>query len=176
LILFVGRLEPGKRPALFLEVIENLRDRVAFEACIVGDGPLRGSLKRRAGACGVNLLGVRTDVPELMRRASVLVMTSATNTEGMPGVLVEAGLSGLPVVSTRAAGVSDVVVNDQTGFATSDDPAELANRVEYLLTNATVCATTGEQAREQSIARFSIAATATRWKLLTTALTAGGRR
>ena len=52
--------------------------------------------------------GVRTDVPELLRRSSVLVMTSAADTEGMPGVLVEAGLSGLPVVATPAAGVADV--------------------------------------------------------------------
>ena len=49
-------------------------------------------------------------------RASVLVMTSAAATEGMPGVLIEAGLSGLPVVSTRAAGVADVVVDGETGF------------------------------------------------------------
>ena len=61
-------------------------------------------------------------------------MTSDATTEGMPGVLIEAGLSGLPVVATTAAGVNDVVEDGLTGFVVaSDDPEELAERVERLL-------------------------------------------
>ena len=137
LVLFVGRLEPGKRPSQFLDVVEELRRcGVTFDASIVGDGPLRGLLERRAAALRVELLGVRKDVPDLMRRASVLVMTSALDTEGMPGVLVEAGLSGLPVVSTSAAGATDVVLDGRTGFVGPDDPVVLAGRVEALLSDA----------------------------------------
>lgn len=51
-----------------------------------------------------------------MRRASVVVMTSAADTEGMPGVLVEAGLSGIATVATNAAGVADVVVDGPDGL------------------------------------------------------------
>jgi len=171
LVLFVARLEAGKRPDLFLDVVEVLRDRGAsFDAAIVGDGPLRSSIERRAAALDVDLLGVRKDVPDLMRRASVLVMTSAADTEGMPGVLVEAGLSGIATVATNAAGVADVVVDDVTGFIESDDPQEVAGRVETLLCDASLRAQMGRRAREHCVTHFAVASTAGRWRSLVASL------
>ena len=60
-------------------------------------------------AHGVELLGPRSDVPELLRSADVFVFTSLPTGEGMPGVLIEAGLSGLPAVSTPVPGAATVV-------------------------------------------------------------------
>jgi glycosyltransferase involved in cell wall biosynthesis len=168
-VLFVGRLEPGKRPGLFLDVVECLRQRGhELDARMVGDGPLRSDLERRADTLGVQLLGVRTDVPDLMRETAVLVMTSAADTEGMPGVLVEAGLSGVPVVSTAAAGVDDVVTDGVTGFVVdSGRPAEIADRVDTLVTHPDVRATMGARAREQCTRSFTISASAEQWRILT---------
>lgn len=175
LVLFVGQLEPGKRPGLFLDVIGQLRDRgVACAATIVGDGPMRGSIETRAASLGVDLLGVRTDVPELLRAASVLVMTSAPDTEGMPGVLVEAGLSGLPVVSTPAAGVADVVEEGVTGFIASD-AASLADRVAEIVTDPGLRARLGRAARERCVERFSLESTATAWRGLVEELASTSR-
>ncbi|GAA2168115.1 hypothetical protein GCM10009826_46720 [Humibacillus xanthopallidus] len=165
LVLFVGHLEPGKRPGLFLDVIEVLRSRnVEFGAAIVGDGPLRHSLGARAAALGVNLMGVRTDVPQLLRQASLLAMTSDLGTEGMPGVLIEAGLSGLPVVSTAAAGVADIVDDGVTGFViTTDRPEDIADRIEELLADGRRHRDMGTQARLRCERLFSIDATANLW-------------
>ncbi len=175
LVLFVGQLEPGKRPGLFLDVIGQLHDRgVACAAAIVGDGPMRGSIETRAARLGVDLLGVRTDVPELLRAASALVMTSAPDTEGMPGVLVEAGLSAVPVVSTPAAGVADVVEEGVTGFIASD-AASLADRVTEIVTDCRLGARLGRAARERCVERFSLESTATAWRGLVEELVSTSR-
>ena len=78
----------------------------------------------------VGVPGVRQDVPELLRRSAVLVMTSAPETEGMPGIVIEAALSGVPVVATPAAGVADVVVPGKTGhIVVGDSAGELADAI-----------------------------------------------
>lgn len=166
LVLFVGQLEPGKRPGLFLDVVEVLRARGrSFDAAMVGDGPLRTGLGPRASSLGVTMLGVRSDVPDLLRRAEVLVMTSAPETEGMPGVLIEAGLSALPVVATSAAGVTDVVENGETGIVTdSDRPEDLAEQVATLLADAGRRSTMGAAARRRCEAGFSLGTTAALWR------------
>jgi glycosyltransferase involved in cell wall biosynthesis len=176
LVLFVGQLEHGKRPGLFLDVVEVLRSGdMSFDAAIVGDGPLRADVENRAAALGVQMLGVRSDVPELLRRASVLVMTSDARTEGMPGVLIEAGLSGLPVVATTAAGVNDVVEDGLTGLVVgSDDPREVADRVERLVGDEELRADLGGAARGRCNARFSLEATARLWHDLGQEVVNGG--
>lgn len=168
LVLFVGQLERGKRPGLFLEVIERLRDQhVDITAAMVGDGPMRSHLEGPAGALGVALLGVRSDVPELLRAASVLVMTSAWNTEGMPGVLVEAGLTGLPVVSTAAAGVRDIVLDGETGFVVESDTATgIADKVAVLVRSPDLATAMGVAARAHCESEFTIQASSRRWREL----------
>jgi glycosyltransferase involved in cell wall biosynthesis len=96
------------------------------------------------------------------------VMTSAADTEGMPGVLVEAGLSGVPVVSTAAAGVSDVVIDGETGFVVeSEDPRALAERVRAIVTQPELGAALGARAREHCETSFTIATCADQWRELT---------
>ena len=179
LVLFVGALEPGKRPGLFVDIVAELRRRgLVFDAAIVGDGPLRPSLAARAADAKVRLVGVRDDVPELLREAAVLVMTSAPDSEGMPGVLIEAGLSGVPVVATDAAGVRDIVVDGETGFvAASDSVGELADAVTRLLVDPALRWRLGESARQRCTGSFTVAATADPWKALAASLhNRGGTR
>ena len=172
LVLFIGHLEAGKRPSLFLDVIEVLRSRnIPFEAAIIGDGPCRSVIERRARDLDVALLGVRKDVPELLRRASALVMTSDLLTEGMPGVLVEAGLSGVPVVCTEAGGVRDVVLDEVTGFVVrSDDARAIAGQVATLLSTLGMVRTMGSAARRHCAAHFTVGAGASRWRDLVSPL------
>lgn len=174
-VIFVGRLETGKRPDLFLDMVEELRaGDVEFTAAIVGDGPLRRGLEARATGLGVEVMGTRTDVPELLRESAVLVMTSDPDTEGMPGVVIEAGLSGVPVVSTAAAGVSDVVVDGDTGFVVSTgSPHALAERVSELLGSTERRTDMGGAARARCEQLFSVASTAEQWRVMTHELVDG---
>ena len=167
-VLFVGQLEPGKRPALFLDVVQDLRSRgLQFSAAMAGEGPLRAGLAKRAEALDVEMLGVRSDVPELLRGSAALVMTSAADTEGMPGVVIEAGLSGVPVVSTAAAGVADVVLDGRTGAVVADDSANaLADRVACLIVNPGQRQSMGAAAHARCVDLFTLDVTAKQWRRL----------
>ena len=106
--IFVGALTSQKRPDRFVEVVRSLRaEGRAAHGLIVGDGPLAGDLAVLAADQGMELLGPRSDVPELLRRSDVFVFASLPTGEGMPGVLIEAGLSGLPSVSTPVPGATN---------------------------------------------------------------------
>ena len=70
----------------------------------------------RADRAGVELVGWCADVVPHLQRADLLVFPSRPDGEGMPGVLIEAGLCGLPAVSTRVAGASAVIEDGETGL------------------------------------------------------------
>lgn len=96
---------------------------------VAGDGPLRPELEEKARALGVDgtarFLGLRGDVPRLMRAADAFVLASWT--EALPMVLLEAGASELPSVATDVGGVRDIVLDGVTGrVVPARRPAELA--------------------------------------------------
>ena len=71
----------------------------------------------------VRILGRREDVASLMSIASLLLLTSKKG--GMPNVVMEAQLLGVPVVAARTGRVSDLVENGESGFTIdSDDPED----------------------------------------------------
>jgi glycosyltransferase involved in cell wall biosynthesis len=62
----------------------------------------------------VHFLGGRHDVPRLLASADLFVLPSET--EGMPAVLIEAGMSGLPSVAFNVGGVPEVLDPGVTGI------------------------------------------------------------
>jgi glycosyltransferase involved in cell wall biosynthesis len=76
---------------------------------IAGDGPLRGELQERIDAqeLPVRLLGYRTDVPDLLAAATVVLWPSRW--EGQPLSLSETLMAGRPVVATAVGGVPDLL-------------------------------------------------------------------
>ena len=180
LAIFVGALTPGKCPGHFVEVVARLRALgVTFEAKLVGDGPLATSLLGPAEVAGVAVLGPRSDVADQMRGADVLVFPSRPAGEGMPGVLIEAGLSGLPVVATTVPGVRSIVRDGETGLVVPvDDVAAMASATARLLADPDLRTTMGRAARKHCRARFGLDEVGERWMaLLQPLLDAGaGRR
>jgi len=164
-LAFVGALTPGKRPTVFLEVVAALRDRgVALSAVVCGDGPLAPDLHDRARRAGVELLGTRPDVAEILRQSDVFVFPSAPTGEGMPGVLIEAGLCGLPAVATNVPGVTMIVEDAVTGFVVPvDDVGAMVEATARLVEDAGLRRRMGEAARRRNAERFTIDAVAERW-------------
>jgi glycosyltransferase involved in cell wall biosynthesis len=118
-ILGVFRLSEEKDPRAFLRVCAAAsRALPGLRVLIAGVGPLEEEIEKYAQALGiqdaVTLLGLRRDVPALMSIASLVLLTSTH--EGMPNVLMEAQLLGVPVVATRVGGTPDVVVDGATGY------------------------------------------------------------
>jgi glycosyltransferase involved in cell wall biosynthesis len=165
-LLFVGRLTPGKRPGVFVDLVRVLRDRGAgFRALLVGDGPLRSELDMSAPGSGVEMLGERSDVPALMREADLFVFPSLPEGEGMPGVLIEAGLSGLAVVATAVPGVRSVVENGVTGSVVgTSDFAALCDCASDLLSDRDRLKKMGAAARLRCESMFSIEVCVSRWR------------
>ncbi|MBC8167514.1 MAG: glycosyltransferase [Bryobacteraceae bacterium] len=105
LVISVARLEPQKNPGLLVRAINKLPS--SCHLLLAGEGSLRSSLE---GFDRVHLLGVRTDLPEVLAAADIFAL--ASDWEGYPIALMEAMAAGLPVVATRVGGVPEIVSDD----------------------------------------------------------------
>ena len=163
--LFIGHLEEQKRPLLFVGLIAAMSQRgVPVSASIVGGGPLFETVKSETADLDIEVLGPRDDVPELLSRSDLLVLTSRPP-EGMPGVLIEAGMAGLAVVTTDVPGARDVVVDGLTGNIVGvNDESGLADAVATLLTDPERRKRMGAAARERCVSRYSLTASADAWE------------
>lgn len=136
-IVTVARLSPEKGIDVLLRaMVEVVRAEPRVHLEIAGDGVLRGDLEKLTGELGiaaqVRFLGEVADIPSLLSRASLFVLPS--HSEGISLTLLEAMARGLPVVTTRVGGNTEVVVDGQTGFLVPpDDPSAMAARIRQLL-------------------------------------------
>jgi glycosyltransferase involved in cell wall biosynthesis len=164
-VTFVGALNDGKGPDRFVATVAELRKSgIDFRAQVVGDGPLREALTGPAKVAEVDLLGSRSDVAELLRQSDIMVFPSRPAGEGMPGVLIEAGLSGLPVVATDVPGVRTVLADGETGLiVATDDAVALVEATRRLLTDPALRATMGRAARERCLRHFTLESVSRRW-------------
>ena len=125
----IARLVQAKRLDRFLRSLARARQRGAqLRGLIVGDGPERPRLEalaRELGLlpAGVAFLGARADVPRLLGRADMLVLTSQH--EGFPNALLEAMAARLPVIATPAGDVASLVDDGCTGFIVPFDNEDL---------------------------------------------------
>jgi glycosyltransferase involved in cell wall biosynthesis len=121
-VVILGALEPEKRVDLAIRTMAMLPDAMLL---VVGDGSRRSELERLAGSLPssrVQFLGHVSDPRSVMHAGDVLLLTSST--EGMPGVVLEAGLCGLPVVATNVGMVDEMVLNGSTGFVVESDSVD----------------------------------------------------
>ncbi|MGV9270390.1 glycosyltransferase family 4 protein [Kitasatospora sp. NPDC003701] len=133
LVLAVGRLVPQKAFGLLLDAAREL---AALEPepllLIAGDGPEAAGLRERVAAekAPVRLLGYRTDVPDLLAAADVLVVSSRWEARSL--VVQEAMRAGVPVVATAVGGIPELV-GDAAVLVPPGDAAALGRAVRELL-------------------------------------------
>ena len=164
-LIFVGALTAQKRPERFIEVVRHLRaEGRQFRAVMVGDGPLAASLAPFAAANGVDFLGPRSDVPELLRNSEIFVFTSLPTGEGMPGVLIEAGLSGLPAVSTPVPGADTVLTDGTTGVMVDYSVPSMVSAIGGLLESHSQRVAMGKSARARCESEFNLDLMTDRWR------------
>lgn len=132
-VAWVGRLSDEKRPDLAVATLRTLvRHRPDVRLHIVGDGPLRARVERRAQGLPVTFAGhvPRRDVAKALGAASVLLSTCPVESFGL-GVL-EAMASGTPAVVPSTGGARELLAPG-AGSAVDPTPAELAGAVDRLL-------------------------------------------
>lgn len=136
----VGDLRPQKAPGLLVEAFARVAVRFPrAHLVLVGDGPLRSAVIRRAARLGlasrVHLLGHRTDVHQILPHIELFVMTSAW--EGLPYALLEALACRRAVVVPELDGVADLVAASGAGLTFQQSrTASLAAALEAALTLA----------------------------------------
>jgi glycosyltransferase involved in cell wall biosynthesis len=162
-VAIVGALSVEKRVHLAVSAIGRLP--VPVRLLVAGDGPLRPELERQAASEApgrVSFLGQAEDPTAVYHAADAVVLTSQS--EGVPGVLIEAGLSGLPVVATDVGYVRDVVVPHETGeLVPAGDGGAVGPALSAVLADA---ARLGANARRHCVARFDLERVSDEWAAL----------
>lgn len=162
LALYVGALVPEKGVDLLIEAATMLP---GWKIVVVGDGPERHRLRdlaaRRAPAGAVDFLGAMASPVAAYEAADVVVLPSRGG-DSMPGVLIEAGMLGVPAVATPIGATADVVLDGRTGrIVPVGDAAELARGVTEVFAQA---ARFGEEARRHCLEHFDLEVVADAWE------------
>jgi sugar transferase (PEP-CTERM/EpsH1 system associated) len=134
-ICTVGRANPVKNQKLLIEAFNILKKRgeeyAKLQLQIIGGGPIFDELKQQVKTLGlesqVTLLGYRTDVADIMRKADLFVLCSVY--EAMPMTILEAMACELPVIATNVGGVSHMVSNNEAWIIESNNAEVLANTI-----------------------------------------------
>jgi glycosyltransferase involved in cell wall biosynthesis len=155
-VLCVANLRPEKGAAAFVEAVSRARERTPqLRGLVVGDGPERTRLERLVeGREGVELLGSRGDVPDLIAACDALCLLSEA--EALPISILEAMALGRPVVTTDVGGTVEAVAHEQTGLVVAPrDPAAAADALERLASDAAWARELGSRGRARQRERFS---------------------
>jgi colanic acid/amylovoran biosynthesis glycosyltransferase len=159
LFVAAGRFVDKKAPHLTLLAFERvLATCPEARLTMIGEGPLWNATRQLAAALGIDgqveFPGRQThsQVAEWLRGARAFVQHSVVTTygdsEGTPVGILEAGASGLPVVSTRHAGIKEAVLSGKTGFLVDElDITGMANAMKSLALEPALAGQMGAQAR-----------------------------
>ena len=160
LLLYVGRIAREKNLRMLLRAFAAVAPtHPSARLLLVGGGPALAETKAFAASLGLGervefagMLG-RREIDPIYGAADVFVFPSTTETQGI--AICEALSAGLPVVAVNAGGIPENLQHGVDGFLTNDDPAEFAERVEYLLDHSAERAAMSARARANAAA-FSI--------------------
>jgi glycosyltransferase involved in cell wall biosynthesis len=154
---FIGRVTRIKRPDRFLDVVTEIKKReVNLDFFIAGDGELLEACRERIVSQNlpVKILGWQSDIEKVLAAADIVILTS--DNEGTPLSLIQAGMAGLPVVTTNVGSVPEVVLDASTGRITELDVQEIADALEKMATDSALRTQMGEAGRKFTLAHFGV--------------------
>ncbi len=127
---------------------------------VVGEGPEQDNLKALAQELGLGrrarFLGPKRNVEPLLQAADCALCPSVWS-EAAGLVNLEALACGLPVIASRIGGIPELIADGRTGFLfTPGDHRELADRLQCLIGDEPLRRRMGQEARSESVKRFSI--------------------
>ena len=149
-VVSVGRLVEQKNQEMMIKAFERVhRVLPSYKLIIYGDGDKRGELiefiRKYALSDCIELPGNRKDIFDEISSAKLFALSS--NFEGMPNSLVEAMGLGLPVISTKVSGATDLIKDRINGeLVDIDDDRTLAERMIAILKDDELQIRYGEEA------------------------------
>lgn len=168
-VITVARLSRAKGiPALLEAAALVNKQRPGVRFLLVGSRETEGKtavaqaeLDRHAPY--VKAIGQRTDVPALLRLSNAFAYPTELF-EGVPRVLLEAALAGVPIVTTDMPGCADVVQDGASGFVVpAGEPRLLADRIIGLLQHSSGARAMAERARAHVRQEFNLDVTVDRY-------------
>jgi glycosyltransferase involved in cell wall biosynthesis len=156
-IVSVGRFAFPKDFVTLVDALDRIRTE--YRAALVGEGPewpdVATAVRQRGLSERVELLGTRHDVPELLAATDVFVLSSRS--EALPISILEAMAAGLPVVACDVGGVTEAVVDGETGLLVpAEDPGALSAALERLLRDPELCRRMGTSGRRRAQQLFDV--------------------
>lgn len=155
--LYLGSLTNEKNPQRTVAMMQHLPE---WTLLVVGEGPERGAAEALAErmAPGRVIFAGSTDQPEVAHAAADVLVVSS-DTEGLPGVVIEAALMGIPSISTDVGFVRDLIIDG--GGVVVDEPAPevMAAAVREVDADAAM----GSVARRHVAPDYALSVVADRW-------------
>ncbi len=189
LFVAVGRFVDKKAPHLTLLAFEKvLRSFHDARLIMVGEGSLQESCKQLSTVLKidkyVSFPGAlpHETVAQLLRNARGFIQhsirTSYGDMEGTPVAILEAGASGLPVVSTKHGGITEAVIRNQTGFLVEEGDVEgMAEYILKLARDPKLAGTMGSAARTHIQSNYSMdKSIANLWSIIENAINGRSQR
>jgi glycosyltransferase involved in cell wall biosynthesis len=159
LFVCVAGLRPQKNPALLLDAFyRGAASDPRAHLLFVGNGRLKSVLERQIGAWGlqerVHLLGLRSDIPEVLNAADVFVLSS--DYEGNPLAVLEAMAAGKPIICTAVGGVPELVEGGCGLLVPPRDVQALSKATSYMLESPKARTSMGEASARRAVERFDL--------------------
>ncbi|MCI0699802.1 MAG: glycosyltransferase [Planctomycetia bacterium] len=177
-LIHVARHHPVKdQPTLLRAFAAAAPDLPEVDLLMVGDGQLRAELESLAVqlriATRVKFLGIRADIPELMRAADAFALSSLSEAASL--TLLEAMASGLPVALTNVGGNPEIVRHEREGLLFArGDVIGCADALRGILRDSELAERLGAAGRERAIERYQLSRTVNEYYKLYCRLTGRG--
>jgi glycosyltransferase involved in cell wall biosynthesis len=166
----IARFAPLKGQHVFIEAAGRLAARYPEAEFVVAGTPLFGegdyqsqvqaAAGRQSNASAIRFVGFVEDVPALLHSLDVVVNPS-TQPEGLGQVIIEAMMSGKPVIASASGGPVDLIEDGRTGrLVPPGDGAALAGALDDMLRDPQEAAAMGRRGRARAVERYDIRKTA----------------
>lgn len=157
-LIMVARFDAPKEQMSLLRALNQMKD-YDWHLRLIGDGPMLDTCKLFVEQCGlkgkVDFLGQRDDVGQQLNKADVFILISRW--EGLPLSILEAMRASLPVIASDVGGVSEAVIDRETGFTISRDNENLlVEKLRLLINNANLRRQMGQAGEQRFLEFFTI--------------------
>ena len=161
-ILFIGSVTDRKKPHMIIDAIQGINDK-SYHLSIVGPAPnekyfkeLKDLIDKSDLQNQVSLIGTvdRESVKDYYSTSNLMILPSIS--EGLARVIFESQVAMCPVLVTDAPGMSDIVIDGQTGYVfESNNLDSLSLKIEYIKNNYDEASLVAENAKGFILSNYS---------------------
>lgn len=146
IITMTARFDTQKNQLLLIKALSKLNG-LKYRVRLIGDGPYKEKCESEVQQLSlqnyVEFCGFRSDVDQLLKDSDIF--TLITNYEGLPISIIEAMSFSLPIIASDVGGVKEEVVNGRNGYLVSNQPNDIAKKIEHLILEPSVRKSMGKE-------------------------------